>query len=173
MSRTVARFGAWTRLRLWLSYQRYAFLLVAAAAAIVGAIWLLAPGAWYLWALAALPVARILAFAVEVYRRFPKKMRATAIASRRIAQHRFHAKSVSGYCGDPCFRVVAREILRRADIDRAERRRLIRQYTSEARQPAFVIVVDADSANPVQVRGSLVADQGAAGPLTTESTDVV
>jgi hypothetical protein len=164
-------FGAGERVRLWCSYQRYALLLVASAAAIVAGIALAAPDVWYAWALAALPVLKILAFAAEVYQRFGRKMRATALAARRIAEGRFHARSVRGYCGDPCFRVVAHEILRRAGKGRRERRRLIRGFTAEARGPALVVSFNPDNPDPIQVRGSLVADRRSARSLDTTPLD--
>lgn len=169
--RNIQPFGAAERVRLWCSYQRYAFLLVAAAGAIVAGVALLAPDLWYVWALAALPVLRILAFAAEVYRRFGRKMRATALAARRIAQGRFHARSVRGYCGDPCFRVVAHEILRRAGVERRERRRLIRGFAAEAREPAVMLFFDPEHPEPVQLRGNLVADRRAARSLETTPMD--
>lgn len=147
-------FGRAELVRLWLGYQRYALLLLALAAAVVAAIAWWAPAAWWLWLLAAVPVLKLLGFAREVYGRWPRKLRATALATRRIACGRFRPRSVRGYCGDPCFRVVAGEILRRAGVERRARRRLIRQFQQEAREPAFLVVVNADGAVAVRGAGS-------------------
>lgn len=153
-----ASFGRVELVRLWLSYQRYAFLLAALALALVAAVAVWMPTRWYAW-LIAVPVAgRIAVFAWQVYRRWPRKLRATALATLRIASGRFAPRSVRGYCGDPCFRVVANEILRRAGLPRAERRGLIGQFAREAREPAFLIVVNPDSDAPVQLLGSAMSE---------------
>jgi len=66
--------------------------------------------------------------------------RATMLADRRIAAGRFNPRMVSRYCGDPCFRVVAREILGRADITGAERRRLIHEFSAEEAERGHTLV---------------------------------
>jgi hypothetical protein len=118
------------RFTLWWSYQRYALLLAAGAVAIVAAIAAFAPGVWWLWLAAAVPVVRLAGYAREVHERYPRKLRATVLAVRRMDAGRFRARSLAPYCGDPCFRVVAREILRRARFSSVESRRLIRSLRS-------------------------------------------
>ena len=128
-----------TRVRLWLSYQRYAFLLVGAPAAALAAA-----AAWGPWWLAvAVGVAAIapVRFAVEVWSRWPRKLRATRVALARIRAGRFAPSSVRGYCGDPCFRVVAREILAAAALPRAERRGLIKRFSEQARRDRDVLLL--------------------------------
>lgn len=156
MSRT--RFGRLELARLWLSYQRYALLLFAIALGPIAAVALWAPTRWYLWLVVVPVAARIAVFAVQVYRRWPRKLRATALATARIASGRFAPRSIRGYCGDPCFRVVAREILRRAGLPRAQRRGLIEQFSREAREPAFLIVVNPESGEPVQLLGDALSE---------------
>ena len=117
------------RLRLWCSYQRYALALAAGAVGLVAGIGATAPAVWWLWLVAALPVYKLVEYSWEVGRRYPRKLRATALAIRRIEAGRFRPRSVAPYCGDPCFRLVAREILRRARIPRPERTQLIAEYS--------------------------------------------
>ena len=73
-------------------------------------------------------------FGVTVLARWPRKLRATRIAELRIRSGRFAPASVRPYCGDPCFRVVAREILRRGGVSRADRRDLIAGWAAELRR---------------------------------------
>jgi hypothetical protein len=157
MSEQGGELALWERCRLWLSYQRYFFLLVGLAAAIPVAIVLYDPGAWYLWLLGAFPVFKLLHFAVEVYRRWPEKIRATKLADRRIASGQFTPKFVENYCGDPCFRVVARELLSRAGLPSGERRRIIRELTKQAKAASdVVLMVDHRSGVELRVGGEIV-----------------
>jgi hypothetical protein len=134
----LAPLPAGTRLRLWISYQRYAALLLALpVAAIALAAWL-AP--WWIAALLALPVIAPVRFALEVASRWPRKLRATQLALHRLRLGHFHPESVRAYCGDPCFRVVAREILTRAGIPRGERRRQLAQFANELRDADRIVV---------------------------------
>jgi hypothetical protein len=80
-------------------------------------------------------------FGVTVLARWPRKLRATWIAQRRIDAGRFSPRSIRGFCGDPCFRVVAHEILRRAGVPRAERRRIVHQYREELRRDRSTLVI--------------------------------
>jgi hypothetical protein len=128
-------------LRLFLSYQRYGLLLMAAALAPLALVYALAPTIWWMWLLAAIPGVWVGNFAITVLRRFPKKLRLTAIANRRITQGSFSPRSVAGYCEDPCFRVVAHEILRRAGVSAAERRALVEQFAARASANATGMVV--------------------------------
>ena len=168
MSASRYPFGRAELVRLWFSYQRHAFVLVALNVAIVASIALLAPRAWYLWLLAAIPIGKIGALAWWVLRRWPRKLRATALASRRIENGRFRPRMVRNFCDDPCFRVVAHEILRRAGMSRGERREVVRQFAKELSQPAFLMVVDRDGPSPVvRVEGSAV------GNLITETASTM
>lgn len=139
--------------RLWLSYQRYAIALVGvplAGALVVAWMW---PSAWWIWGgltLASVPSTR---WALEIGRRWPRKVRATWLADRRIAAGRFRPVMVRRWCGDPCSRVVAREILRRAGVAGVAGRRQVAAYgrLEAARTRALVLgnaavtyVVDGD-----------------------------
>jgi hypothetical protein len=125
--------------RLWLSYQRYAFLLLGVPAIAVGALiaW---TSPWW-WVPAGLVALWPVRFGASVLARWPRKARATLIAQRRIDAGRFSPRSIRGYCGDPCFRVVAHEILRRAGVPRAERRRIVHQYREELRRDRSTLVI--------------------------------
>lgn len=161
----LAPLPAATRLRLWISYQRYAALLLALpAAALAGAAWL-AP--WWLAALLALAAIAPVRFALEIAARWPRKLRATQVARHRQRLGRFQAESVRAYCGDPCFRVVAREILASAGVPRRERRRWIARFAAE-RRAADRVVVYFDH----RVHGPFpsTASELAASPATEETT---
>lgn len=126
-------------IRLWLSYQRYGLLLVGAPpVAVAGAAWALPGWVAALVALAAIPPVR---FGVEVLGRWPRKLRATRLADARIRAGRFRPAQIKGHCGDPCFRVVAAEILARAGVPRAERRAQIRTYAEQLRRERDVLVL--------------------------------
>lgn len=141
-------------LRLWASYQRYALLLGLLALCPLLAAAAVAPSRGIAWAAAiavALPIGR---FAAAVYRRWPQKIRATMLAIRRIESGRFTPRFVTGYCADPCFRLVADEILARAGHDRRHRKALIRELREDCRRPFVLMIVDRDNtASPVRVEG--------------------
>ncbi len=118
------RIGLLQWLRLWFSYQRYGFLLLSCAALLLAGSWLAWHSPW-LTAVAALAAAWPFFFGMTVLARWPEKVRATRVADHRRAAGRFDPSDVRPLCGDPCFRVVANELLVRASVPRAERRRLI------------------------------------------------
>ncbi|HVK88454.1 MAG TPA: hypothetical protein VM513_30250 [Kofleriaceae bacterium] len=127
------------RARLWLSYQRYGLALVGAPFAAVGGAAVLAP--WWVAMLVGLVAIAPVRFGVEVLGRWPRKLRATRISLGRIKAGRFRPEHIRSYCGDPCFRVVAHEILTRAGIPRAERRRIVARFREELRRERDVLVV--------------------------------
>lgn len=142
-----------TRARLWISYQRYAaVLLLAPLAALALAAWLTP---WWVTALLVLPALAPLRFSLSVAARWPRKLRATQVALWRQRQGQFSPASVRGSCGDPCFRVVAAEILARAGLDRRARRRLIRQFAAELRaEDRLTFVFDRRVDGPLAIAGS-------------------
>lgn len=151
--------SAGARLRLWISYQRYAaLLLVAPLGALAAAAWLLP---WWVAAALAVPAIAPLRFALEVARRWPRKLHATQLAIHRQAQGRFAPASVRACCGDPCFRVVAAEILRRAGLPRGERRRLIAQLAAELRAAdRFVVYFDHRLHGPLAIPSAPAGETG-------------
>lgn len=168
------RWGRVEWVRLWVSYQRYAFLMAGIPAAIVAGVAWIWPHAWWAWGGLTLIALRFFGIAHEIGGRWPRKVRATRLADRRIAAGRFDARTVSRYCGDPCFRVVAREILRRAGYDAAERRRLIRQFAAEeAERGHSLVFADATGAVRFEVDGRTIRrftpdNGGALTPRTTQ-----
>ncbi len=159
------------RARLWLSYQRYALLMGGLPVLVWAGIVFAAPGAWWAWGPLALVMLWFVGQAVPIYRRFPRKMRATLLADRRIATGRFHPRTIRRYCGDPCFRVVAREILRRAGTPPAERRRLIETFAAEEAERGHTLVfARADGSVHIHVDGKSVRrlpQPGASAPIQT------
>lgn len=167
------RFGPFEMVRLWFSYQRYALLMAGAPLLVVTAVAVTWPDAWWAWALLALASLPFLRFAAEIYGRWPRKIRATMLADRRIAAGRFNPRMVSRYCGDPCFRVVAREILGRADITGAERRRLIHDFSAEEAERGHTLVfAQPDGSVQIHVDGKSIrrlSNPGATAPDPEEN----
>jgi hypothetical protein len=116
-------------------------LLMAVALSPFALVYALSPTIWWTWLVAAIPGVWVGNFAIIVLGRFPRKLRLTAIADRRIAQGTFSPRSVAGYCEDPCFRVVAHEVLRRAGVPAAERRALVEQFAAQASENATGMLV--------------------------------
>ncbi len=151
---------AMDRLRLFLSYQRYAFALLFGPGLVVAGVAAAGPGAWWAWGPLTLLALWLGSFGVVVWRRFPKKLRATLVADRRIAQHRFRPDSVLKYCGDPCYRVVAHEILARAGLGRSERRALVRKLTAlEAERATQLVLVNRVDGYLVHIDGGQITRQ--------------
>jgi hypothetical protein len=146
------KLGAFATARLFVSYQRYGALLLVAPIAVVIAVARIAP--WWAALLVGLAGIAPVRFGVEVVARWPRKLRATRIAVARIAAGSFSAASVRPYCGDPCFRVVATEILARAGMARHERKTLVRSFQEQLRQENSVrVLVD-------HVRGTVLTFGG-------------
>jgi hypothetical protein len=140
------------RARLWLGFQRYAFVLLGAPTALVTVSVLALP--W--WATAVLAVAALapVSFGVTVWSRYPRKIRATRVALARIANGSFSPASVKRHCGDPCFRLVADEILRRANMARSERKLVIKGFAEQLRrEDSMLVLVD-------HVRGTVITFGG-------------
>ena len=132
---------AWTRARLWLRYQRYAFVLVGAPLTWVALAIAFAP--WWLVGIAVLAAIAPVRFGVIVAARWPRKLRATYLARARIERGSFAPSSIKNYCGDPCFRLVADEILTYAAIARSERHRIIHEYREQLRlEDSMLVLVD-------------------------------
>jgi hypothetical protein len=104
-----------------------------------------------------LPVFKLCSFAIEVGRRWPRKVRATNLATARIRRGTFSPASVRRYCADPCFRVVAAEILRRAGLSRRQRVELLRRFAAEERaRPDILVLVDRERGVEFRVEGNRV-----------------
>jgi hypothetical protein len=147
--------SAATRIRLWLRYQRYAFVLVGVPTALVIAAALALP--WWAALLAGIAALAPVRFGIEVWGRYPRKVRATRVALARIAAGSFHHASIKRHCGDPCFRLVADEILAASGIPRRERSLVISGYREQLRQEdSMLVLVD-------HVRGTVTTFGGTFG----------
>jgi hypothetical protein len=136
------RIGALEWVRLWFSYQRYGFLLVGSAVALPLGAWI-GLHSWWLMAIAVLLALPAFIFGMNALARWPEKVRATKLADRRIAAGRFDPLDVRPFCGDPCFRVVANELLRRASVPRCERRRVIAELRAQVdRENNMGVMID-------------------------------
>lgn len=147
-----------TRIRLWLRYQRYAFVLLLAPPLVVAGLSTLLP--WWLTAIATVAALAPIRFGVEVWSRYPRKLRATRIALARIEAGTFTHAHIKNHCGDPCFRLVADEILTRAGTPRPERRLVISRYAEQLRnEGSELILID-------HVRGTVITVGGASRERT-------
>jgi hypothetical protein len=136
------------RARLWLRYQRYAFVLVVVPTVLVTLAAIMLP--WWAALILGLCAIAPVRFGVEVWFRYPRKIRATRVALARIQAGSFHHASIKRHCGDPCFRLVADEILARAGMPRAERRLVISMYREQLnKEDSMLVLVD-------HVRGTVI-----------------
>lgn len=147
-------FGVFETARLWLSYQRYAFLMFGVPAAGTAAIATLWPHAWWVWGPAALITLKLWAFAVTIWQRWPYKRTSTLRYQRQIDAGRFDPERVRRFTGDPCFRVVAREVLRRADVRGPAQAALIARLRAEHEAAGQqIIFVDRAKGEVIHVDG--------------------
>ena len=122
-----------------MSYQRYGLVLLGAPALVLVVAAAYAP--WWAVLLVGLAGIAPVRFGIEVLGRWPRKLRATRLQLARIAAGTFAPDAVRSYCGDPCFRVVAREVLARAGVPRRERAELVRRFADDARRAGRVAVL--------------------------------
>jgi len=161
---------------LFLSYQRYSALIVGTTAIV---LWLVAPWLWEatgglfaplkwgirgLLALLLIPIR----FAIEIAFKWPRKLRATVIAFARIDAGRFSEKSIQKYCEDPCFRVVAHQILRKAGYTREARSETILRFKKLGQEPLFVMTISPDATEPVRVDGVLFSSNSSSITIPKE-----
>ncbi len=172
IARRYHRFGALEQLRLFARYQAYALLLFVLAALPLGLVGWLAPTRWWAWLIAAPITFKIGSFAVFVAWRWRAKLRVTAVAQRRMDAGRFRPEMVQEMCGDPCFRSVSAEILRRSGMPAAERRALLRRYKEEHdlassqtliidHTRGTVLKVEGDQITQLEIPSANTAPQGA------------
>ena len=157
-ARSLPHLGRLARARLWLSYQRYGMLLCGGGVALPASVALAWPRLFWVWAPLALLMLKPIGFGVTVLRRWPKKLRATRIAAHRMRRGRFRPESVKSYCGDPCFRLVAHEILARAGMPAAERRALVARLRAEHESSQVLLLVDHATGTVFTVQGSQFAE---------------
>lgn len=160
----VSSLGVSKTLQLFVSYQRYSSLIVAMVAAalffVLPPLWiwsasLLAPIGWGIRAALFLLLLIPIRFAIDIALKWPRKLRATTIAFARIDAGRFSEQSVRRFCEDPCFRVVAGEILHKAGYSREERSETISRFKKLAQEPLFIMSISSDTSEPVRVDGVL------------------
>ena len=157
-TKTARRLGRGKLLLLWISYQRYVFLLLALAAGVVLVPLRWFPVHWRWWGLPVLLVAlQCTGLAAFVLRRWPRKLRATLVAMRRIRRGGFEVQSVSPYCNDPCFRVVARQILREAGLGPHAIRATIKRLRTQPSKLPHIVLRSADTGVAITVEGRAVS----------------
>lgn len=128
-----------SRARLWFTYQRYAFLLIGVPVTLVALASRALP--WWAVSLVALVGIAPARFGVEVWGRYPRKLRATRLALARIEAGTFSPASIKRYCGDPCFRLVADEILARSGMGTRERKLVIKRFSEQLKKEDSVLVL--------------------------------
>lgn len=149
-----APMGTGTRIRLWLIFNLYLFVAAGLALALGGLAffvpgWLAVP-----MGLGVLPLGQL---AWSIGAKHHKKLRAVGRAMTRIEHGTFEPGQVVRYCGDPCSRLVAHEILRRAGYGRAERRRIVQEGTTANREAdRQLVLVDRARGVLVEVNGARV-----------------
>jgi len=122
VQRAVARpdLGTFEVARLVVSYQRYA---AQVNGIILGLLWGASfIGTTWSWGLASLLAVPLGWFGTLVALRLPHKLRLTRTQDERIRRRKFNADDLLPWVEDPCYRVVAREILVRAGRSSAEAR---------------------------------------------------
>ncbi len=166
-----------TWVRLWFSFQRYAFVLTALAVSPLVVVAVVAPTVWWAWLVAVVPALWVGRFAVEVWFRWPRKIRLWRVGVHRIAAGRFVPEDVRTHCGDPCYRVVADELLRQCGVAAAERRVLLARWQAEAAAAGHeLIIIDHIGGEVRRVSGGVTTvvtsplQQQQQQPLTPEST---
>lgn len=129
--------------RLWLSLQRYALALEASVLALVWGAWMVELP-WFGWVVLTPLLVLMGALAFHIHGTYRRKRLAMRLALRRQQRGSFDPDSLVNYCGDPCFRVVAGEILRLAGVSDQERRRRISelQRRHAAAQSQILVVSD-------------------------------
>jgi hypothetical protein len=161
-------FDAKTRAWLWLSYQRYAFLLAAAGLGLPAGLYWLRPDLWLLWGASLLVTAWLATPIVHILAGFPKKLRATIVYTRRYRRNGFTPELMASLSEDPCSRLVAHEIMRRVGVPRPQARAIIARFAKEAREvPEFAIYVN-HAAGTVDVSGRLAG--AVLSPLPTHAS---
>jgi hypothetical protein len=161
----VARSDPGTRevARLVLSYQRYAALVIGI---ILGLSWLASfVGTTWAWGLAIVLAVPLGWFGTLVALRLPHKLRLTRAQDARIRRGKFNPDDLLPWVEDPCYRVVAREILVRAGRDPAAARIEVTELARRASaHEGFVFYSkpsSTDGANTPNASGQDGPDSGA------------
>lgn len=119
--------------RLVLSYQRYAALVLGI---IVAVLWLASViGATWAWGVAVLIAVPLGWFGALVALRLPHKLRLTRTQDERIRRRKFDPDDLLLWVEDPCYRVVAREILVRSGRSQAQARVEVAELAARASAP--------------------------------------
>ena len=116
--------------RLVVSYQRYAALVFGIIAGLLWSASVLGTG--WAWGVAAALSLGLGWFGTLVALRLPHKLRLTRTQDERIRRNKFEADDLLLWVEDPCYRVVAREILVRAGRSPQQARTEVSQLAERA-----------------------------------------
>jgi len=133
--------------RLVISYQRYAVLVAVIVSALLASAWTV--NATWAWAVAGTLSLGLSWFGVLVAARLPHKLRLTRTQDMRIARGKFDADDLLPWVEDPCYRVVAREILVRSGETPARAREQVADLARRAAQTEGLVIYR----KPSQLRG--------------------
>ncbi|MBU1244746.1 hypothetical protein KJ612_16230, partial [Myxococcota bacterium] len=146
------------RLGYFLSYNRYALLILLLSLAVPTVLFLFFR--WYFWVPATLVALRALYWAWHIARQYPKKLHITKKMALAQQNRTFQNEDIVKYCGDPCYRVVAHQVLAQARVPAGERRRLVREYVEQAHDLAHALVfVDREKGRVVTIINGVKTEQ--------------
>ncbi|MBN2722588.1 MAG: hypothetical protein JXR95_00795 [Deltaproteobacteria bacterium] len=137
------QFGFPKKLKLYFSFNRYAYLLLISGILLPLSSLILKPAWWWLTLLLLFPAIWMIKWAYFIHSQTSKKFH---ILKKQMFEHSESGgelSPLSKYCGDPCYRVVADEILIQRNVGFFERRKIIRKNTRIARsENNFSFAVD-------------------------------
>jgi hypothetical protein len=146
------------RLGYFLSYNRYALLILVLSLAIPAVLFVFLR--WYFWVPATLVALRALYWAWHIARQYPKKLHITKKMLWAQQNRTFRNEDIVKYCGDPCYRVVAHQVLARTGVPAPERRRLVSEYVDQAHDLAHALVfVDREKGRVVTIINGVKTEQ--------------
>ncbi|MGM0598091.1 MAG: MerC domain-containing protein [Myxococcota bacterium] len=135
------QFSPLKKIKLYFSFNRYSFLLLFCALLPALVIILLKPQWWWLWGIFALVGIWLLRWAWLIHAQTFKKFH---ILKKNIyRQNQTEKSSIGKYCSDPCYRVVANEILANQGLGFRQRKKIIRKMKkTAAEENKYSVVVD-------------------------------
>lgn len=149
-----------TRLRLWISYQRYALLVSVGSLGATTLALTYAFDAWWLWVPLAVLCVPAFVLAHHIHRGMRGHMVTTRRALHKMRLGAFEPESVQPLCEAPCSRVVAYELLAQYGMPRLQRRALVKKLTLlEEEASKSLIIVDRTNGKLYRYDGGKVSSE--------------
>jgi hypothetical protein len=137
------KFSLLKKLMLYFSFNRYTYLILAGTFAVIFPIILFLFSWWWLWVPLCLIGLWFLKFSFNIHAQTSKKFHITKKWIFNIKHENAEMDEMIKYCEDPCYRVVAKEILIQKGIGSKERKKIINDYKEEAiKRNKMIIIVD-------------------------------